>query len=116
MWKRIGLIAVLAPIAATNLGCAPRVTGTAVVIEDKVYTVTPAAVKVKAGIVTGEVTGMKVTERIEKGSGRIETPAQLTGSLKLTNTSADQTVRLIGGKILYINASGHPIKLSLIHI
>jgi hypothetical protein len=111
MWTKLGLIAVLAPIVATNFGCAPRVTGPAVVIEDKVYTVTPAAVTVKAGIVTGEVTGMKVTERVEKGSGRIETPAQLTGSLKLKNTSADQTVRLIDGKILYINAAGHAIKM-----
>jgi hypothetical protein len=111
MWTRLGLIVVLAPIMAANLGCAPRTTAPAVVIEDKVYTVTPASVKVKAGIVTGEATGMKVTERIEQGSGRIETPAQLTGSIKLSNTSADQTVRLIGGKILYIGAGGQPIKM-----
>jgi hypothetical protein len=30
--------------------------------------VTPNAMKVKAGIVTGEVTDMKVTERVEDGS------------------------------------------------
>ncbi|HKW39250.1 MAG TPA: hypothetical protein VJO54_15740 [Burkholderiales bacterium] len=111
MWKRIGLIAVLAPIAAANVGCAPSATATTMPIEDKVYTVTPAAVKVKAGIVTGEVTEMKVTERVEKGSGRIESPAKLSGSLKLKNTSIDQTVRLIGGKIQYIDAQGKLIKL-----
>jgi hypothetical protein len=80
-------------------------------IEDKVYTVTPASVTVKAGIVTGEVTEMKVTERVEKGSGRVESPAKLSGSLKLKNTSVDQTVRLIGGKIQYIGPQGKPIKL-----
>lgn len=111
MWKRIALIAVLAPIAAANSGCAPPATGAAMPIEDKVYTVTPASVKVKAGIVTGEVTEMKVTERVEKGSGRVESPAKLTGSLKLKNTSVDQTVRLIGGKIQYINGQGQAIKL-----
>lgn len=111
MWKRIGLIAVLAPLAAANVGCTPSAKATPMLIEDKVYTVTPAAVTVKAGIVTGEVTEMKVTEQIEKASGRVESPARLSGSLKLKNTSADQTVRLIGGKIQYIDAKGMPIKL-----
>ena len=111
MWTRIGLIAVLAPLAAANFGCAPPATGTTMLIEDKVYTVTPASVKVRAGIVTGEVTEMKVTERVEKSSGRVESPAKLTGSLKLKNTSVDQTVRLVGGKIQYIDPQGQPIKL-----
>ena len=81
------------------------------VISDKVYTVTPDSVKVTAGIVTGELTEMKVTERIEEGSGRVASPAKLTGKLALKNLSADQTVRLIGGKILYIDAQGQPIML-----
>ncbi len=66
---------------------------------------------VKAGIVTGEVTELKVTERVEKGSDRVVSPAKLTGTLKLKNTSANQTVRLVAGKILYIDAQGQPIKL-----
>ena len=37
------------------------------VIEDKTHAVTPAAMKVKAGLVTGEMTKVKVTERVEKG-------------------------------------------------
>jgi len=73
--------------------------------------VTPASVKVQAGIVTGEVTAMKVAERIEKGSDRIVTPAKLTATLTLKNTSANQTVRLLDGKLLYIDAQGQPIKL-----
>ena len=83
----------------------------ALVIEDKTYTVTPAAMKVKAGIVTGEVTEMKVTERVEKGSGRVVSPAKLTAKVVLKNTSANQTVRLVAGKIQYIDAQGQPIKL-----
>ena len=80
-------------------------------IEEKTYAVTSAAVKVKAGIVTGEVTDMKVAERVEKGSDRIVTAAKLTGMLKLKNTSANQTVRLLEGKLRYIDAKGQPIKL-----
>ncbi len=112
MWKWVGVMMVTTAVAAMTLGCSQQSSGPAVVIEDKVYTVTPAEVKVKAGIVTGDVTEMKVTERVEKGSGRIVSPAKLTGKLVLKNSSKDQAVRLVGGKIQYIDAQGQPIKLS----
>ena len=88
----------------------PAATATSTV-EDKTYDVTPAAMKVKAGIVTGEVTAMKVTERVEQGSGRVVSPAKLTAILYLKNSSANQTVRLVTGKIQYIDVAGQPIKL-----
>ena len=112
MWKWVGVMVVTAAVAAMTLGCSQQPSGPAVVIEDKVYTVTPAAVTVKAGIVTGNVTEMKVTERVEKGSGRIVSPAKLTGKLVLKNSSKNQAVRLVGGKLQYIDAQGQPIKLS----
>ena len=112
MWKWVGVMMVTTAVAAMTLGCSQQSSGPAVVIEDKVYTVTPAAVKVKAGIVTGDVTEMKVTERVEKNSGRIVSPAKLTGKLVLKNSSKDQAVRLVGGKILYLDAQGQPIKLA----
>ena len=112
MWKWVGVMMVTTAVAAMTLGCSQQSSGPAVVIEDKVYTVTPAAVKVKAGIVTGDVTEMKVTERVEKGSGRIVSPAKLSGKLVLKNSSKDQAVRLVGGKIQYIDAQGQPIKLA----
>ncbi len=110
MWTWVGVMIVTAAVASGFLGCSQE-SGTAAVIEDKIYTVTPAAVKVKAGIVTGDVTEMKVTERVEKGSGRIVSPAKLTGKLVLKNSSADQAVRLVAGKIQYIDAQGQPIKI-----
>ena len=112
--KQIGLAvayALAAALTATMLGCSPAPSAVAAVIKDRIYTVTPGSVLVKAGIVTGELTEMKVTERIEEGSGRVDNPAKLTGKLALKNISADQTVRLIGGKILYIGSDGQPIKL-----
>jgi hypothetical protein len=111
MWKWVGVTIVVTAVAVMALGCSQQSSGTAVVIEDKTYTVTPASVKVKAGIVTGDVTEMKVTERVEKGSGRVVSPAKLTGTLKLKNSSKDQAVRLVGGKIQYIDAQGQPMKL-----
>src|SRR3990170_916859 len=112
MWKWVGVMMVTTAVAAMTLGCSQQSSGPAVVIEDKVYTVAPASVKVKAGIGTGDVTEMKVTERVEKNSGRIVSPAKLTGKLVLKNSSKDQAVRLVGGKIQYIDAQGQPIKLA----
>jgi hypothetical protein len=112
--KQTGLAvacALAAVLVATTLGCTPAPSAVAAVINDKVYTVTPDSLKVTAGIVTGEITEMKVTERIEEGSGRIANPAKLTGKLALKNNSADQTVRLVGGKLLYIDTNGQPIPL-----
>jgi hypothetical protein len=96
---------------ATLLGCAPTPPAAVAEIEDKLYTVTPDRVTVKTGIVNGEMTDMKVIERVEKGSGRITAPARLSGQLKLTNASTDQTVRLVGGKIMYIDDQGQVIKI-----
>lgn len=103
--------ALAAALTATTLGCTPVPTAVAAVISDKVYTVTPDSLKVTAGIVAGELTEMKVTERVEEGSGKVTSPAKLSGKLVLKNISPDQTVRVIGGKIVYIDSKGQPIAL-----
>jgi len=103
--------ALVALVAWMTLGPVQQPAAVAAAIEEKSYAVTPAAVKVKAGIVTGEVSDLKVAERVEKGSDRVVSAAKLTGMLKLKNTSANQTVRLLEGRLLYIDAQGQPIKL-----
>jgi hypothetical protein len=113
MWKWkwwIGAVLVAA-VAWMTLGRSEQPTATAAVIEDKSYAVTPALVQVKAGIVTGEVTEMKVTERVEHGSGRVVSPAKLTAKVVLKNGSANQTIRLVSGKIQYLDAQGQAIRL-----
>lgn len=97
--------------AAMTIGCTPPPQTKMATVTDKFYTVTPNTLKVKAGIVTGEVTELKVVERVEEGSGRVSAPAKLTGTLVLKNISSDQTVRLLGGKITYVDHQGKPIKL-----
>jgi hypothetical protein len=82
-----------------------------VVVEDKVYPVTPASMTVKTGLITGEVIALKVTERVVKGSERVISPARLTGKLRLQNTSSNRTVRLVEGRLLFIDAQGQRIKL-----
>lgn len=80
-------------------------------IEDKTYPVTPASMTVKCGIITGEVSGLKVIERVEQGSERVVSPARLTGTLRLENTSANRAVHLVESRFLFIDAHGQPIKL-----
>jgi hypothetical protein len=111
--KRTKMAAALVAATAVALaaGCSPQQKAAALPINDKVYSVTPDVVKVKAGFVVGEMTELKVMERVEEGSGRVETPARLTGKLALKNVSADQTVRLLDGRITYIDAQGKPIVL-----
>lgn len=111
-WWRWGLSAAVVVILGWIL-FAPvqQPAATAAVVEDKTYAVTPATMTVKAGIVTGEVTDMKVTERIEQGSDRVVSPAKLTARFVLKNSSANQTVRLVTGKIQYIDGQGRPITL-----
>lgn len=104
---------ILAAAAAAVLlaGCTPKPASQAALVKDRTYAVTPASLKVKAGILSGEMTEMKITERVEDGTGRVDTPARLTGKLVLTNVSSDQSVRLLGGKVVYIDAQGKPIAL-----
>ena len=109
MRTAISVIAVT--VAAASFGCAQKPSVPQAVIEDKVYAVTPNQVQVKAGIITGDVTELKITERVEQGNGRVDSPAKLTGKLKLTNISTDQTVRMLAGKFVYIDEQGQVIKL-----
>ena len=110
-WKWGFGAALVAAMLWMNLAPASPPAATAAVIEDKSYAVTPATMKVAAGLVAGEVADMKVTERVEKGSDRVVTQAKLSGILRLKNTSKDQTVRLVAGKIVYIDDHGQPLKL-----
>ncbi|MFI5324686.1 MAG: hypothetical protein ACHQ7H_00510 [Candidatus Rokuibacteriota bacterium] len=82
---------------------------------DKVYPVTPSSITVKTGMITGEVIELKVTERVEKDSERVVSPARLTGKLRLVNTSLNRTVRLVEGRLQFIDAQGQRIKLDLAH-
>jgi hypothetical protein len=109
MWKRAGLT-VAAGLAVVTMGCAQRQPEAVMVVEDRVYAVTPASIDVQTGIMKGQLTDMKVTERVEKESGKVVSPAKLSGKLMLTNSSADQTVRLIEGQIRFVDGKGEPIK------
>ncbi len=111
MWMRASVAMVGAAAAAISVGCTQQAQAVPAVVNDKVYSVTPATLMVKAGIVSGEATDLKVTESVEEGTGRVTAPARLSGKLTLKNVSSDQTVRLLSGKIVYIDTQGKAIEL-----
>jgi uncharacterized membrane protein YeaQ/YmgE (transglycosylase-associated protein family) len=111
MW-RWGLGAGLAALVGWMiLGPSSQPAATAAMIEDKSYTVTPETVTVKTGVVAGEVVRMRIMERVERGSDRVVSAAKLSGTLWLKNTSANQSVRMVAGKIQYLDAQGQGIPL-----
>lgn len=98
-------------LAAGAAACNPAPAPRSAQINDKVYVVTPAEITVKGAVISGVLTEMKVVERVEDGSGRVDQPARLTGKLVLTNVSKDQSLRLVGGKLGYIDMQGRTIPL-----
>lgn len=101
-----------AAAAAALVGCTPPPAATkAAEVKDSLYTVTPASMTVKAGLLTGEMTDMKITERVEEGTGRVDAPPRLTGKLVLKNVSNDQTLRLLAANMVYVGMDGKPIPL-----
>ena len=101
----------LAVTAALASGCTQQPTAAVAAISDKTYSVTPDSLKVKSGIVAGDLTEMKVTERVDAGSGTVTTPAKLSGKLVLKNISTDQSVRLIAAQVQYIDMAGKQIEM-----
>lgn len=111
MWMRASVALLSAAAAVLSAGCSPQPAAAMAAVNDKVYAVNPDTMKVASGLLSGELTGMKVTERVEEGTGRVASPAKLSGKLVLKNTSKDQTLRLLGGKFVFVDLQGKPIAL-----
>ena len=113
MIARIAMAAaVSAAVAAGVAGCSNKgPEASAPQVSEKVFNVTPATVKVKAGIVGGELSGMRVTERVEEGTGRVDYGPRLSGRLVLRNLSRDQSVLVDGGKLFYADSADQPIAM-----
>jgi hypothetical protein len=81
-------------------------------VEEKTIAVTPGTASVKASFLAGELQEMKVTERVEKGTGKVVDPPKLRATLKLKNASENRAARLISGKVEYADAEGKAIPLA----
>lgn len=85
---------------------------TASAIEYKTFALAPAIAPVKAAFLTGQLQDLKVTERVEQGTGKVVDPPKLRATLKLKNVSQDRSVRLLSARIGYLDAEGKLIALA----
>jgi hypothetical protein len=81
-------------------------------IEDKTFTVQPATAPVRVGFLTGQLTDLKVVERVNKQTGEVVHGPRLQGMLKLRNETANQTARLVSGSLQFLDRDGQPIPLA----
>src|SRR5574341_743208 len=80
--------------------------------EEKPFPLKPQSLPVKVSFLLGELQELKVKEQIERGTGKIREAPELRGMLKLKNTSSDQAVRLLWGRIQYVDADGKIMPLA----
>jgi len=105
-------IALAAAAVAALAGCShPTAQSSAPQVSEQSFKFTPDSIKVKSGIVGGELSGLKVTEEVEDGTGRVDSGPRLSGHLVLRNLSPNQSVRIDGGKLLFADSAGKPIEL-----
>ncbi len=107
MWGSAGVI--LASILAVGGLALGEDTTAAIQIDAKTIPLKPHVTFVKASFLTGELQDLRVTERVDHGSGKVVDPPVLRAELTVTNDSTDQAARLLGGKIEYIDSSGKPL-------
>lgn len=108
LWWGAGLVAMTLAACSQQSG---QTASAQPSVEEKTFTLTPGSSSVKVSFLTGQLVDLKVSERVERGTGKIVDPPELRGTLKLKNGSADQSARLISGKIIYVDTAGNPILL-----
>lgn len=90
-------------------GCGQQQAADGPQIEEKQFALKPAQAPIEIDLLRGTLGGMTVTQRAEKGTGRLMYGPTFRAELKLTNTSEDRAVRLIAGEVRYLDAEGRPI-------
>lgn len=108
------LIALAVPLALAGilLGCTRQEATSTSRIEEKVFRLDPAKFAVRVGFLTGQLTDLRVVQRVNEATGEVVDAPKLRATLKLKNASADQAARLLGGDVEYLNPSGQLIKLA----
>ncbi len=86
--------------------------GTAAQPVEKTFTLTANSAAMKVDFLVGELQGLTITERIDPKTGAVVDSPELRGTLKLKNTSTDQSARLVGGKLLFVDTKGQVIPIA----
>ena len=79
---------------------------------EKTFILTTSNALMKVDFLSGQLQGLTITERVDPKNGTVVDPPELRGTLKLKNISSDQSARLIGGKLLFLDAKGQAIPIA----
>jgi hypothetical protein len=80
-------------------------------VQSKAVALRPTSLPISAGGMTGRLDGLTVITRVDRTTGKLESP-DLQATLRLRNTTADQAIRLLSGTVEYVDAAGAVIPLT----
>jgi hypothetical protein len=80
-------------------------------IEEKTVMLRPETIPVRVGILSGQLSNLSVVQRVNADTKEVVYAPQLRGTLTLKNGSPDQAVRLVSGRVEYLDDAGAPIAL-----
>jgi hypothetical protein len=109
---RSALLATTLLLAGAAVACSSPPSADLPRIEEKTVRLRPATIPVAVGILSGQLSNLSVTERVNAETGEVVYAPQLRGTLTLKNGSPDQAVRLLGGHVEYLTEAGAPIALA----
>jgi hypothetical protein len=112
MTRRKPCAAVLVWAAAALAGCSGQPSADTPRIEEKTFSLNPATIPVRVGILDGQLSELSVVQRVNVETGEVIYAPQMRGTLKLKNDSSDESVRLLDGEIEYLDAAGGRIALA----
>lgn len=105
------LTAALLSAPAALSGCSGQPAADTPRLEERTVALKPAKLPVRVGVLAGELAELAVVQRINATTGEVVYAPQLRGNLKLKNTSTDEAVRLVNGRVEYLDATGARIAL-----
>jgi len=108
MWFSPALLALGVVACSQQQG---QSTTTAAQPVEKVFTLASSAT-MKVDFLSSRLQGLTITERIDPKTKSVVDPPELRGTLKLKNDSRDQSARLIGGRLVFLDAKGHVIPVA----
>lgn len=91
---------------------APTAASTPAPTSVKTIALRPESLPVITGGLTGELERLRVTERIERETGKIREGPDLRGVLRLRNTSPNLVIRPLSGIVEYVDGGGAGIPLA----
>ena len=78
----------------------------------KTFTLTSGNTPVKVDFLTGQLKDLTITERVDPKTSKVVDRPELRGTLVLKNGSTDQSVSLIKGMLVFLDAKGQVIPIA----